>query len=331
MEYTWSQIFKAHQLFKNAKISYDHICDTAFDIALKHAGIVSTNCIDVANKIFDKPIEKTANVDINEIVDLKFLFLEELDLDNIFQIVPLKKLEIINCRKNEIDSLVPLKNMYNLKKLYMPRNRISNLKPINELRQLEVLDLSENNITYTLDLFQLENIIDIDLSQNCISEFYFSSKFKLLKSLGLNDNNLEYINGLEECKNLETLTLYGNRFLKLENVVEQKKKKPDCRIYVNYIPDGSETELFGYLQLYNDHVFFICMNEIIEKQSYHVIVSIYKAENNYSIKDFRDDMKIIAWNHVVEILYSKGSIRKKEREICLNENKNVISVQYELE
>lgn len=124
------------------------------------------------------------------------------------------QLEALSLRDNEIESLLPLKDMKNLQYLWVPNNCLKSLEGIEGLSQLISLEAYENQLTDVAPLKNLTNLSDVHLS----------------------GNQLKDVSGLESLKSLRWLELYNNELKKLPNLKSLKL------LYVadftcNYLPE----------------------------------------------------------------------------------------------
>jgi len=308
MTNSWTQIFKAHHFFLTTGITYTHVNKTAWDYrqSLTHVSMPIT-CVDVVAQITNKYIVDEGTFDISNLKGLKFLFLEEQDLDTLAPIEPLKDVEIINCWRNEIDSLVPIKEFFNLKELHFSGNKVSNLQPLCGLTQLTTVDLTDNQVTSIPDFSKLTN----------------------LKSLDLNYNQIRDISPLSQCKSLETLSLYGVPVSNTK-IVDLKRQLPKCTIQTIYKPDGFEEDLFGHLTIKNDKVFFTHFHENYGEQTYHIVVSLFDTDNNSSNGSLTPTLKEIAENSLFKYLHSNGRAAEIKRQHYFEETDKLIRVQFDL-
>lgn len=308
MTNSWTQIFKAHHYFLTSGITYSHVNKTAWDYRQSLTQVsMAITCVDVVAQITNKYIVDEGIFDIANLKGLKFLFLEEQDLDTLAPIEPLKDVEIINCWRNEIDSLVPIKEFFSLKELHFSGNKVSNLQPLCNLTQLTTVDLTDNQITAIPDFSKLSN----------------------LKNLDLNYNQIKNISPLSQCKSLETLSLYGVP-VSGTNIVDLKRQLPKCRILTIYRPDGFEEELYGHLLIKDDTVFFINLHENYGEQTYHIVVSLFDTDNNSTISSLTTTLKEIAESSLINHLHSKGSAAEIKRQHYFEETDKVIRVQFDL-
>ena len=308
MTNSWIQIFKAHHYFLTAGITYSHVKKVAWDYrqSLQNVSMEIT-CVDVVAQITDKYIADEGTFDIDNLKGLKFLFLEEQDLDTLAPVESLEEIEIINCWGNGIDSLVPIKKYFNLKELYFSQNKISNLLPLCDLIQLTTVDLSDNQIITIPDLSKLNNLKRLDLSYN----------------------QLKDISPLAKCKSLETLSLHFVP-VSYSSIVDLKKQIPKCRFEINYIPDGFEDDLFGHLTIKNDKIYFVHVHESEGGRTYHILVSLFDTDNNSSNENLLPILKEIAEDSLYSYVHKKGIACEIKRQHYFEETDKLIRAQYDI-
>jgi internalin A len=178
------------------------------------------------------------NIDlIQSEINLKYLFIFNLKLENIFSINKLINLEKLGIIFSKIINVSFLQNCLNLKMLSLSHNNIKNIVGLNKLQNIEYLDISNNkiekidfklNIKTIKKLILNNNLIDkidssyfestpnleyLDISSNKIEKISFISNIKTLKTLLINNNFISNIDSFcfDGIQNLEVLDIGKNK------------------------------------------------------------------------------------------------------------------------
>lgn len=333
MQYSWKEILLAHEYFYSSKISYEHVC-RVWDISMSKLNSLDpervympADFLDVINELTGGRIREILENNISN-SKFNFLFLRNLDLDNIFPFSEMTGIQIIDCENNEIDSLVPLKFMKGLKQAYFRKNKISNLDPILQL-DIEVLDLSENKIDYIAKIYQLKNLKKLDLHYNKITDI--SGAFcENLTHLNLYLNDITNIESLKNLYNLEELELGGNPGICSKDLVELCKNLPKCRIGIEYFNEDLVFHQDGYLKIYNDLVYFVSSYHHTMDHFFYIYIYLVEAENNKPSVDLSEDfhniLKELASTEELFHYTCRNEVEfiKEELNKCLNVRYNTL-------
>lgn len=195
------------------------------------------------------------NVGTNNISDLSplsnlknletaYVFLNDLDGQDLGAFAPLEKLELLSIHQTNITDISAFTAMElpSLRKLYMDRSKIQDPSPLANYTQLTLLSLDDNNISDINSLARLTNlkslrvgrnklITDIsavrDMTQleelyiyeNKITDLTPLSKLTNLRVLMGFDNNISDISPLRDLKLLFELVMYGNQISDVSSLV----------------------------------------------------------------------------------------------------------------
>ena len=153
---------------------------------------------------------------IENLKDLKRLYLGGNYLENLDGIEVLEKLEFLYLKLNYIGEINHINELRNLKELNLDDNGIKKIKGLDNLTALEFLSLSYNEIEKIEGLDKLSNLKELSLDYNNINEIEGLDNLSNLKELYLNANEISEIKGLENLTNLDRLILEDNPFKEKE-------------------------------------------------------------------------------------------------------------------
>jgi len=178
---------------------------------------------------------------------ITYLWLKDLSIESIEDIVHFKNLVSLNLSKNKITDISILKELTRLKYLDLSLNNINDISALSGMAELKELYINNNKITDISALLDKPNLKHLDAARNNISDISSLGGLTNLEYLNLSDNkivdasalkrltklsylNLEYndiadISSLGNLKNLETLLLNGNNISDISVVKGMKKLK----------------------------------------------------------------------------------------------------------
>lgn len=149
---------------------------------------------------------------IKDSPQLKFLNLEENQIEKISNLDSLTKLYSLNLNKNLIKKIENISKLENLEKLSLNYNLIEQIENCEQNFHLKILSIGKNKIS---SIESIENqvlyIEELILSENRIK--FIPEKFSLpyLRFLDLNENKIKKLNEFLYCPCLEKLLLIGNK------------------------------------------------------------------------------------------------------------------------
>jgi len=171
-----------------------------------------------------KDLKPAAALQILEIIKAKGSGLESLegieaiinikeidvsDNDNINSLVPLSNLynlEEINCGNTMVKSLVPLRNLTKLKKLDLHLTTIVDLRILKDLKNLQELDISENVSLYSLDgVNYMPELSVLDCSDTNVDDLTPVSKLPLLSTLDCSNTKVYSLKPIQLVKSLQDI------------------------------------------------------------------------------------------------------------------------------
>ncbi len=175
---------------------------------------------------------------IEQLCNLKDLYLAGNELDNINPISALTSLEALNLEKNQISDLNVLRNLHNLKYLILRDNKISDITPLSDLSSLKTLDLSYNSLTNTKNLSKLVNLYELHLDDNEINDINGLQNITKLKILTLDKNQIQDVCLLKNKLDLISLCLRNNLISDI-SCIKNLPKLVDLFLLPNPIQDFS--------------------------------------------------------------------------------------------
>ena len=128
-------------------------------------------------------------------------------------------------RKQELDSLEPLRNMKHLIVLNVSDNKLKSLDGIEGMTKLKVLRADKNQITNAGAVKELKKLTKIYLSDNQLADLNGINNLTNLKYLDVSNNRLIDVKGIGKLKKLEDLSLSGNSLTNVKGIEKLKKLK----------------------------------------------------------------------------------------------------------
>lgn len=129
-------------------------------------------------------------------------------LAGIENLVNLRRLFLSN---NRLENLAPLAELTHLNELRLFGNNVSDLTPISTLPNLETLDIRSNQILSISALTALPELVQLELGNNPIADFTPLSSLAQLKVLNLRVSNISDLSVLSNLSNLTELDVsFGN-------------------------------------------------------------------------------------------------------------------------
>ncbi|WP_053954794.1 leucine-rich repeat domain-containing protein [Inediibacterium massiliense] len=127
---------------------------------------------------------------LNELDNLKELYVDGLDIKNLNGIKNLKQLEILHAERNKIKDITGMKELYSLKNVSFNQNKIEDIDPITHLIHLEKLDLGDNCIEDISPLKKLIHLKELNLNNNKIIDIEPLKNLHELEWIGLDENKV---------------------------------------------------------------------------------------------------------------------------------------------
>ena len=131
--------------------------------------IIESDVIVFKDKNLEKAIKNIMNteeVKINDALNIKSLYLDNLNIKDISGIEYFKNLEALSMSQNNIKDISKLKNLTKLKILLLNLNKIKDISPLKNLTSLEKLSLFSNEIEDVSVLTSLNNLTDMPTLYN---------------------------------------------------------------------------------------------------------------------------------------------------------------------
>lgn len=171
---------------------------------------------------------------LNKFYELKYLNLDNNEIDDISPLAGLSGLERLMLSNNDITDISAVENLKNLASLQLNYNNISDISRISGLVSLESLGLAGNKIVDISALKNLRNLTALSLSDNQISDISVIGRLFRLKELYLDNCGLKDITDLYGLAELESLYIRGNDIPKAQ-ISELKRLLPECKVYEDII------------------------------------------------------------------------------------------------
>jgi Leucine-rich repeat (LRR) protein len=213
-----------------------------------------------------------------ELTNLKVLYLNNNDINNIEVLTKLPHLEVLHLNNNQIN-LIPdsIGNLAHLKRLFINDNYINWLPDticnlpqlrvllaakneltsiplrIGQLRQLEVLNLFDNRITCIPEsIGQLSSLDYLQLGQNEISELHESiGSLHSVTSFEIFSNKLKDLSTqLSQLKELKNFNIGDNKITRIENIPDSVRR---LSIYANPVDYIAPSILEKFKELYREY------------------------------------------------------------------------------
>ena len=113
-----------------------------------------------------KNIMGTDDIKINDALNIKSLYLDNLNIKDISGIEYFKNLEALSMSQNNIKDISKLKSLTKLKILLLNLNKIKDISPLKNLTSLEKLSLFSNEIEDVSALTSLNNLTNMPTLYN---------------------------------------------------------------------------------------------------------------------------------------------------------------------
>ncbi len=174
---------------------------------------------------------------VNEIRNIKNLFLMQLELETLYEKLP-PGIEELNINWNKLTGILDLSVYKKLKDVKASRNQLTGIKLP---QSIEELDIDENKLTGTLDLSHCENlkkvyaygnqltgiklpqsIEELDIDENKLTGILDLSAYENLKEVYAYENQLT---GIKLPKNIENLYIFKNKLTGTLDLSQCKKLK----------------------------------------------------------------------------------------------------------
>ena len=127
----------------------------------------------------------------------------------------LKKLQLLHCSSNALQSIEPIKELIELKELHLDNSSVTDLSPLENLINLESLSAGSKLETAAV-IARLINLKALYLKG--VKKIPDLSKLKKLKRLSIEENELSIIDGSYGIKSIEFLASLPNlEYLDLDN------------------------------------------------------------------------------------------------------------------
>lgn len=142
---------------------------------------------------------------IENLTNLKELYLDYNNVSNLNPLKENKNLEILSIYKNKVSDISALANLTNLKELDLSLNEILNIDSLKNLINLRILKISDNNISDISGLVNLTNLKELDLSQNEISNINSLENLAEVEYLNITNNKISDIGSVDKLTKLKEL------------------------------------------------------------------------------------------------------------------------------
>ena len=133
--------------------------------------------------------------------------------DNLRGISKYKKIEILNLKNNQIESLDSLPVLEKLKHLNLSNNNIKNFSALEKFQTIEKLNIGTNHNDIEVDKFPiLKNLEEINISNSKYNDWTFLANQPKLKKI-IYQNGSPYLVKLKSIPSLEIADFYGSSLL----------------------------------------------------------------------------------------------------------------------
>ena len=152
---------------------------------------------------------------LEELVELRFLFLNYNQITKIEGLENLSKLVILNLDGNRISKIEGLDNLKKLNQLSIANNSIEKIEGLDNLKKLRTLYLDGNSISKIEGVNNLPILRTLSLQNNYITDIKKLASLKKIYNLNLSNNNiLTGYHMLCDLANLKYLSIEKNPFIK---------------------------------------------------------------------------------------------------------------------
>lgn len=152
---------------------------------------------------------------LEELVELRFLFLNYNQITKIEGLENLSKLVILNLDGNRISKIEGLDNLKKLNQLSIANNSIEKIEGLDNLKKLRTLYLDGNSISKIEGVNNLPILRTLSLQNNHIADIEKLASLKKIYNLNLSNNNiLTGYHMLCDLANLKYLSIEKNPFIK---------------------------------------------------------------------------------------------------------------------
>jgi len=112
----------------------------------------------------------TQRIEVDESGNIKKIYLERMELDNLPHLDALMNLELLYCQRNNLTGLPSLNKLKHLKMLDCTLNKLTSLPSLDKLTSLEKLLCSDNELSSLPNLNKLMNLQKMYSDNNKFSE-----------------------------------------------------------------------------------------------------------------------------------------------------------------
>jgi len=147
---------------------------------------------------------------LNNLSNLKSLFIQSSGVDNISGLSKNKKLEFIDLPNSKIEDISVLAELPHLKSLGFSNNLIRQIDALKQHKELVGIYLPDNDIENIDALSDCEALVRVNIANNNISDLKPISNSKKLQFLSIANNKIKDVRFLSECQDLNHLDISGN-------------------------------------------------------------------------------------------------------------------------
>jgi Leucine-rich repeat (LRR) protein len=122
---------------------------------------------------------------ISHLDDLRELYIENTECDDLAPIKDLRRLQKLKCRDTKISSLAPLEKLSGLQELSCERTLVSDLTPIQGLDQLRHIDISQTEIRDLSALSALKKLTHLECNFTKVASLLPIASINKLQILGV--------------------------------------------------------------------------------------------------------------------------------------------------
>jgi len=147
---------------------------------------------------------------LNNLSNLKSLFIQSSGVDNISGLSKNKKLEFIGLPNSKIEDISVVAKLPHLKSIGFSNNLIRQINALKRRKELVSVYLPDNDIENIDALSDCEALVRVNIANNNISDLKPVSNSKKLQFLSIANNKIKDVRFLSECQDLNHLDISDN-------------------------------------------------------------------------------------------------------------------------
>lgn len=142
---------------------------------------------------------------LENLTNLKSLYLGDIQLSNIAFLEKLKGLQTLHLKNNQLSNIHSLECLISLQSIYISNNHLSSIHSLGNIATLENVSINDCTIKDIRGFEKLTNLKTLNLSNNQLSDIKPIEKLTSLKTIDLSYNQISDISCVKKICNLSAL------------------------------------------------------------------------------------------------------------------------------